>query len=560
MLQKTFPRESSQLALWRYNAVTLAAVFAVAPLVLQGQTPPSHHDASSQNEKVGRVSFQVSCAQGVRSDFDRAVALLHHMMYVESRGAFEEIAAKDPQCAMAHWGIAMTLFQPLWPARPGREQLQRAWEEVETAKRLSPDTDRDRALLAAAEAFYREPDSAEWWTRIRRWADAMQVAYRQHPEDAETAAFFALSQLAVAPVSEDRMTVHGTAANVLLRLHEKQPTHPGAIHYIIHANDVSGRAAQSLDIVRSYDEIAPSVPHALHMPTHIFVRLGDWPAVMEWNRKAADAALRFPAGDRISLHYVHAMDYLLYAHLQRGEDARAQSVLEEATQRAEHQEDFVSAFHLAAMPARYAVERRAWKEAAAVEPRAPAYLAWDRYGWAESISWLARGLGAARTGDLAGAWEAEARMRQLRDRAEQAKERDFARYIEVDRLVLEGFLSKAQGNNGDAVTRMRAAAVLEQNVQKHPVSPGAVLPPYEALGDLLAELGRHQEARVAYDSSLSAWPLRYHSLLGAARAARAVGEVGMAREYYARLLGVVGDAETTRPGVSEARDFLSRNR
>ncbi|HZD70568.1 MAG TPA: hypothetical protein VFA45_17240 [Actinomycetes bacterium] len=212
------------------------------------------------------------------------------------------------------------------------------------------------------------------------------------------------------------MTHHAEAAKVLLKVHERVPTHPGATHYTIHANDVTGRADQSLDIVRAYDEIAPSVPHALHMPTHIFVRLGAWPDVIEWNRKSAEAVLRFPAGERVSLHYPHAMDYLLYAHLQRGEDAKARAVLDATLERGKYENDFASAFHLAAMPARYAVERRAWDEAAAVPPRTPDYVPWDVYPWAEAASWFARGLGAARGGDAATARAAEARMAELRER------------------------------------------------------------------------------------------------------------------------------------------------
>lgn len=506
---------------------------------------------------LGAVEFGVSCAPDVRADFDRALALLHHMMYQESRKAFEAIAAEDPDCAMAQWGIAMTLFQPLWPARPGPDQLRRGWEAVQRAKTLGPGTDRERAFVAAAEAFFREPESADWWTRIRRWAEAMEAAYRERPDDIETAAFYALSQLAVGPVTDGRMAHQARAAEVLLGIHEREPNHPGAIHYTIHANDVDGRAGRSLAIVRSYDDIAPSVAHALHMPTHIFVRLGEWPEVIEWNRKSADAALRSSAGaDAISLHYVHAMDYLLYAHLQRGEDQKARAVLDEVRGKGPYQEDFASAFHLAAMPARHAVERRDWAEAAGLTSRSPASLAWDRYPWAEALTWLGRGLGAVHTGDLAAARQAESRMQGLRDRAEAQGERDFARYIEIDRLILAAWLARAEGEPERAVTLARSAGELERQVQKHPITPGALMPAYEALGDLLLELNRPADALEAYETSRDVWPRRFNTLLGAARAARGAGDTERARDYYAELVDVVGPT-ADRAELREAREFLA---
>ncbi len=533
------------------RSLILVSMLALVP------TAAASQQHGPEDHSVGTVDFQVSCDSEVRADFDRAVALLHHMMYVEARAAFERIAERVPGCAMAHWGIAMTLFQPLWPARPGPEVLRRGWSAVRQASELEPATDRERQLVAAAAAFYREPEGADWWTRIRRWAEAMQEAYALRPDDIETAVFYALSQLAVGPVSENRMLHQARAAEVLLGVYEREPTHPGGIHYTIHANDVQGWAGESLDIVRSYDDIAPSVPHALHMPTHIFVRLGEWEEVIEWNRKSADAALRFRVGGAHTLHYSHALGYLVYAHLQRGDDEAALAVVEEAMSREPHQDDFVSAFHLAAMPARRAVERRAWEEAAALTPRTPGYLAWDRYWWPEAISWYAKGLGAVRSRDMDAARVAERRMRELARLAEEAGERDFHRYIEIDRLVLSGWLSHTEGKEEDAIKQMRDAVELEATVQKHPVTPGALYAPYEALGDLWIELNRPTEALAAYQSSLEIWPKRYRSLLGAARGARQAGEGDKAKAYYTELLEVVGDAETERPAVGEARDYLT---
>ena len=522
-------------------------MLAVASPTLGAQQNHDHND-------LGTVRFDVSCADGVRPTFDRGVALLHHMMYEDARRAFEKVAAQDPECGMAHWGVAFTLFQPLWPTRPTEADLERGRTEAQRARELGPETPRERALLDAVDAFFRDPD-AEWWTRIERWASSMEQAYRAHASDTETAAFYALSQLAAGQTASDRLAHNERAAEVLVDIHERVPDHPGAIHYTIHANDVDTRADRSLDVVRSYGEIAPSVPHALHMPTHIFVRLGDWPGVIDWNRRSADAALEVDAGAGVSGHYPHATDYLLYAHLQRGDDARAEAVLRETLARERFQDIFTSAFHLAAMPARYAVERRAWTEAAEVQPRSPASLSWDRYTWPEAMSWFARGLGFARSGDVDGARQAQAEMEALRDRAADAGERDFATYIEVDRLILAGWIAHAEGRGDAAEEHMRSASELESTVQKHPVTPGALMPPGEALGDLLLELEKPAEALAAYAASLETWPGRYNTLLGAARAAVAVPDAERARRHYAKLLEVVGDAQSARPGVAEARTY-----
>lgn len=523
------------------------------PLIAAIATPVAAQHGGADSNDLGAVDFQVSCDGAVRDDFNRAVALLHHMMYQEARSTFEAVAERDPECAMAHWGIATTLFQPLWPARPDADARQRGWQAVQRARELGAGTERERTLIAATEAFFQDPDADEWWPRVERWADAMENAYLEHSDDEDVAAFYGLSRIAVGQTADDRLSYNARAAEVLNEVHEREPLHPGAVHYTIHADDATGRADEHLHMVESYSEIAPSVPHALHMPSHIYVRLGDWPNVIEWNRRSADAALEHPAGDRISLHHIHALDYLLYAHLQRGEDAQAASVLEEALSKAPYQEHFVSAFHLAVMPARSAVERRAWGEAARITPREPAYLAWERYGWPHALSWFARGLGAVNTGDLAAAREAETRMQELRQSAEDAGEEGLATYIEIDRLILEGRIAHAEGDAGRAVDLMREAAELEETVEKHPVSPGALLPAYEALGDLLRELDRPEEALTAYETSLEIWPRRYNSLLGAARAADAAGEPGAARGYYWALLEVVGDVDSARPGVREAQ-------
>src|SRR5512145_482998 len=246
---------------------------------------------------LGTVDFPITCSEQARVQFNQAVALLHHMTYPQAREAFRRIAATDPDCAMAHWGIAMTLFQPLWPTRPGPEAREQAWEAVRKAKTLQPRTERERLFVAAAEAFFFEPASSDYWTRVRRWELAMQKVYESFPDDPEAAAFYSLAHLATAPSDVITRAHADRAAGILLRVYERNPDHPGAMHYLVHANDVPGRERELLDITRRYESLAPDNPHALHMPTNIYTRLGDWNAAASGNLRAADAALRVPAGD-----------------------------------------------------------------------------------------------------------------------------------------------------------------------------------------------------------------------------------------------------------------------
>jgi hypothetical protein len=541
---------------WMAVALRGAAyLLAIAVVALGAVQAASSHDEHPVGEgaEIGDVDFRADCEVEVRGSVDRALGLMHHMMYEQARALFAEVAEEDPACAIAHWGVATTLFQPLWPSRPDAEALQRGWALTEQARSVVS-SEREARLIDATGAFFREPESAEYWTRIERWADGMRDAYEAFPDDLDTAALYALSRIALASIAEDR-AAHFDEAEVVLRgVFDASPRHPGGIHYAIHATDVDGRADRALDKVAVYGDIAPQVPHALHMPTHIYVRLGEWPGVIEWNRRSADAALEFPVGDRVSLHHIHALDYMLYAALQQGDDGYAREVLDEALGTERYQDDFAAAFHLAMMPARFAVERRAWDEAATLDLEAQAYVAWDRYAWPQATHWFARGLGAVHSGSLDGAREAEARMVELRDRASAAGERGFATFIEIDRLVLAGAIARADGDADAAVALLEEALALEGTVEKHPITPGALLPPYEALGDLLLDLGRYADAHAAYEASDHRWPGRYNTLLGAVRSAAEVDEAA-ARQIAQRLLEQAG--ASSRTTLDEVRAIVA---
>lgn len=327
-----------------------------------GDAAPTHSPHA-----LGLVDFPISCSAAAQEEFNRGVALLHHMTYPQAREVFGQVAQIDPSCAMPHWGIAMTLFQPLWPTRPGPEDLKRGWEEVQKAKGLGAPTERERQYLAAAEAFFRDPSASDYQQRLARWDAAMAEVYAANPEDPEAAAFYALSRLSVAPSDVSSLEHWDRAAEIILSVYERNANHPGAMHYLIHANDVPGRERELLEVVRKYGEVAPRNPHALHMPTHIYTRLGDWDRVIAGNLEAADAALEYPAGESgqwVSDEFPHAIEYLVYAYLQKGADDDAAAQQRRLLQTEELQPGFKTAFHLASIQTRFALERRAWAEAA----------------------------------------------------------------------------------------------------------------------------------------------------------------------------------------------------
>lgn len=526
----------------------------VALTTLSTGTPSLGHAQEGSDPSLGVVDFPVSCSEATQPAFDRAVALLHHMTYPQAQTAFGEIAESDPSCAMAHWGIAMTLFQPAWPTRPGPEDLERGWHAVETARELGPPTERERLWVETAAAFFEDPAGTDYWARIHRWEAALEDLHRAYPEDPEAAAFYALAHLAAAPSDATAQGAHAErAAELLLGVYDRNPEHPGAMHYLVHANDAQGREGESPEIVRKYDRVAPRNPHALHMPTHIYTRLGDWEAVIDGNLRAAEAALEHPAGENgeyVWDEFPHAIEYLVYAYLQQGSDDEAAAAIERLRTTPDLQPTSKTAFHLASIPARYALERKAWAEAAALVPRKPDILDWDLYPWPEGIVWFARGLGAARQGDTDTAREAAHRLATLENRARDAGEELFARNLRVLGLAPEAWIIHAEGGRTH-VARMREAVDLETATPKHPVTPGPTLPSHELLGDLLFELGDPSAAFAAYRRSLELYPRRFNSLLGAARAATASGDHGAARDYYERLLAVAGDG--TREAIEEAR-------
>lgn len=527
------------------------AVLVPCFALLLATAPAAMAQSAHAGHALGTVHFSVSCSAKAQREFDDALGLLHHMTYPQARSAFAAVTAREPDCAMAHWGVAMTLFQPLWPTRPTPADLARGRQEI-SAARAGPASDREKLFIDAAAAFFDDAGDPAYWERVKRWEAAMARVHAELPQDDEATVFYALSHLAIAPPNEQARANADRAAALLLPVYQRNPDHPGAMHYLIHANDIPGREHELLEVVRKYETIAPRNPHALHMPTHIYTRLGEWPSVTKGNLRAAEAALAHPAGDQgqyVWDEFAHAIEYLVYAYLQQGDDEAALDQLRRLQEQPRLEPSFKSAFHLASVPARYALERADWKAAADLPPRTPDSLAWDKFPWPEAVTWFARGVGAARQGDPEKAQSAIVRLAELEAATAASGEDLFARSIRVLRLSVEGWREQAQGNSGHARELLEQAAALEAATPKHAVTPGPTLPAEEQLGDLLLQ-DHPGDALAAYDRALKAYPQRFNSLLGASRAALASGDRERARRTWESLMANTKDGPRRRDAAA----------
>lgn len=513
--------------------------------------------AVAQDREYGVVDFSTSCSPEAQEAFDTGLALLHHMMYGQAVEHFERSAEHDPSCAMAHWGIAMTQLRPLW-APPTEEEFERGRSAVKEAQSLEASTDREQAYIEALDAYYTTAAESTHRKGVQDWSTALQGVHEAFPEDVDAAAFWALSHLATAPADDDTYAHQKRAGKVLEGLLDHAPRHPGAFHYLIHAYDNPVLAEEAVEVARAYDKLAPDVPHALHMPSHIFVRLGIWPDVIDWNRRSADAALEQSSEQQMSLHHVHALDYMVYAYLQRGEDQKAEQALQEILEVENYQAHPASAYGIAAAQARYALEREQWTEAANLPLRAHDRISWDNFPEHEAITYWARGMGAIQTGDLETARSFVDTLDAFHERTLDKGEDYWAIHVDVRRKTIQAWLAHAEGESDRALELMREAAERESSVGKHPITPSEVLPAQELLGDLLMEMDRPEEALEAYQAALEISPKRLRSLYGAGRAAEEAGQPDVAESFYATLSEMTEGAESDRPYVTLARDFLGQ--
>lgn len=518
----------------------------------------SNKDSKMAEGSLGVVEFETSCSEDVGSDFNRGVALLHHMMYKQAEQVFTEILEKDPECAMAYWGLAMTQFHPLW-APPSKEELSRGLFAVKTAKSKNPPTEREQAYITAVQGFYDGFETKDHPTRIAIWSEGQKKVMESNPKDADAIAFYALSNLATAPKADKTFAHQKESGAMLEELFIKAPEHPGVFHYTIHAYDNPVLAERAVPVANGYDKLAPDVPHALHMPSHIFVRLGMWPEVINWNIRSAEAAKRQSPPDAISLHYAHAADYLIYSYLQKGQDKKAMQVLTELNEIANYQDSFASAYGVAGVQARYPLERMQWADAASLETRTHKDFKWDKYPQYEAITYFARGIGAARSGNIEVAEEALAKLNTLYEATVKSGDKYWPVIVDADRQSVAAWIEYAKGDKNKALAMMEKAADTEDSVDKHPVTPGAILPARDLLGDMLLDMDKPAMALVAYEKSLQISPNRFYSLYGAGYSAELSGNNEKATKYYQELLDVAANADSPRPRVDKAKEYLSKD-
>ena len=507
----------------------------------------------------GEVNFQTSCGPAVQKSFKEAVWTLHSFWYPEALKGFTAVTEAEPGCAMGYWGIAMSHWYPLW-FPPSPAALKAGAEAVEKAVAAGPKTEREKDYIVAIAAFYRDSDKLDHRTRAVAYEKAMEQVYLRYPEDREAAAFYGLALNASALPTDKTYANQRKAAEILNKVWAEQPNHPGVVHYLIHSDDSPQFAEAGLDAAICYSKIAPDVPHALHMPSHIFTRLGMWQQSIDSNRAAHAAAVAYVrktlGPESFDTETVHTMDYLEYAYLQTAQDRGAKEVVDELTSfRQSATPNLPTAYAVAAIPVRYALERRDWPAAAALSEPAIGFPL-ERFPWAEAMIAYGRALGDARTGNIAGAEAEIGRLQSLEDKL-KGNDTYWANQVEVQRLAAAGILAHIRGDDKKAVELVRAAADLDATMDKHPATPSSVLPARELLADLLLELNQPAAALVEYRAMLSTDPNRFRSLLGEARAAKQTGDSAAAHDAYRKLVALSKPVGPVRPELAEATSYLT---
>ena len=526
---------------------------------------PAQERASSDDvlgESVGTVSFPVECAPDAAAKIERGLALMHHMTYASSQKLFEEAAEADPDCVMALWGIAMTYIHPLWQDRPTPEILARGVELAARARSLVGTSDRERAYVDTISAYFDGDDALTEKERLKRFEAAWQRVREANPDDLEATAFFALAHMSLADPDDKTYEKQRAAGAIAEEVLAVAPDHPGAHHYIIHAYDYPPLAERALPVARNYGKIAPDVPHALHMTSHIFTRRGLWDESIEWNTRSAAAALRMSeALGAMSMHYQHALDYLTYAYLQKALDTEALEIVHKvaALEPPFHEVNRSAAAHaFSAIPARYAVERQDWGAAAALEPRVPVGFPWkDVHVEFVAMTHFARALGMGHEGRSEDAMAEVSILKEIETKVSQ-RSSYWGKQVKIQHLSTLAWTMFLSGDKEGGIARMREAAALEATTEKAPVTPGEVLPAVELLGDMLLEQEQFEEALAAYDTALARSPGRFNSLYGAGRAVELKGDLEIARDYYDQLVEASVEAGNERPRLAHAREVVRR--
>jgi hypothetical protein len=541
----------------------MARVELIAAMLLtlgaSGSTAQEHQHGSG--EKLGTVHFATSCNAAAQKEFNQAVALLHSFQFSRAIEGFKAVLKEDATCGIVYWGIALSDWSnPFAPGMKDKSQLQAGRGSVERGKTVGTKTERERAYLGAVGKLYSAYESTPQRTRLIAYRDAMGEVATKYPEDHEAQIFYALASAASEDPADKTYAGRLKAGAILEKLFEEEPTHPGLAHYIIHTYDVPALAGRALMAARRYSEIAPDAPHALHMPSHTFTRTGYWQESIDSNIAAAAAARL----EGQTAEELHASDYEIYAYLQTGQDEAARRIVDslpEIATRFDPKEVISGAggpavgyFALAAIPARYALERQDWKQAVQLPLRE------TPFPYTDAITWFARGLSAGRLGQAAAANESTTALQRIRERLLQASENYWARQVEIQEFAVRAWAALSAGKKEQALRQMKLAAELEDGTEKSAVTPGPLAPARELLGEMLLELNEPAQALEQFEATLKKEPGRLRALYGAAQAAQVSGSRDTSQRYFREVLKVCGRAD--KPGrceVTEAQRAILQN-
>ena len=510
------------------------------------------------DKEFGQVQFQTSCSDAVKNDFDFAVSLLHSFEYDEAEKAFARVIDADPGCAMGYWGVAMSNYHPLWDT-PSQTDLEKGSKVISRALSLENRTVLEQEFIEAIAEFYRDWAHVDHRTRSVNYSNAMGRLYAQYPKSKEVAIFYSLALIATADPSDKKYENQKRAGAILAGLYPETADHPGIVHYLIHAYDYPELAAQALPAARKYASIAPSSAHAQHMPSHIFTRLGLWDECVEANLASTSSARCYAETAGINGHWdeeLHGLDYLVYGYLQKGETALAKEQFDYLkTIKDVSPLNFKVAYAFAAIPSRYHLENKLWSDAANLEIHQTNFP-WHKFPWQKSIVHFTRLLGAVHIGKVESATSELDSLQKLHDVLVSQKDAYKAEQVMVQITAGEAWISYRKGNEREAIQLMTLAAEREERMEKHPVTPGPVIPARELLGDLFMELGQPKEALIAYELDLKNHVNRFNGVYGAAQSCEQLNDRANAKKYYQQLLSFSNTSKAGRPEVQKARTFL----
>jgi hypothetical protein len=527
------------------RSVTAIGVLA-ASLTLQAQPARAQDDADKQ---LGNVHFETSCNEVAQRRFDRAMRYQHSFWYRASREIFEDVLKADPQCGIAYWGIALSLWDnPHNP--PPVPNLPLALAAIQKAKAVGAKTQRERDYIDALAVLYTDYDKTPYPARLQAYLKAMEALAQKYPQDDEAQIAYAITLNVSASPADKSYAQQLKGAAILEPISRRLPQHPGVTHYLIHLHDYPALAAKGLDAANRYAKIAPAAPHAQHMPSHIYTRIGYWKESIASNLASVKAA----KADKEYADQLHGQDYLVYAYLQLGRDPEARAVVDEMNAVTGYPPVALGAIYgRAASSARYMIERGDWKGAASLEIRP------SQFPFVDAITHFARALGAARSGNIEAAKAEIAKLTELRDKLSAAKNAYWTSIVDIQAQIATAWLLHAEGKFDDALKAMSAAADAEDKTDKHPITPGPLAPARELYGDMLLDRGMAKEALAAYEASQAREANRYHGFAGAAKAAAKLGDTAKAKAQYQKLLALVEGAAAERPEPAEARQYVAKN-